>query len=150
MNLLKRLILPVAMSSFLFFSPISISAEKQSKEQYPNFYMYTGVGASIETSVSMLEKYGFIWKMKVGTGIDLSKDFRLEGVGRFSDKQASSLIKLNGFEGIAYYRLPLNENNKLYVGLGLTLLNIIDRKSTRLNSSHIPLSRMPSSAWKKK
>ena len=25
-----------------------------------------------------------------------------------------------------------------------------DRKSTRLNSSHIPLSRMPSSAWKKK
>src|ERR1051326_9295188 len=26
----------------------------------------------------------------------------------------------------------------------------IDRKSTRLNSSHIPLSRMPSSAWKKR
>ena len=26
------------------------------------------------------------------------------------------------------------------------MVNIIDRKSTRLNSSHIPLSRMPSSA----
>ena len=30
------------------------------------------------------------------------------------------------------------------------LKSILDRKSTRLNSSHIPLSRMPSSAWKKK
>ena len=27
-----------------------------------------------------------------------------------------------------------------------TYMKIIDRKSTRLNSSHIPLSRMPSSA----
>jgi len=27
---------------------------------------------------------------------------------------------------------------------------IIDRKSTRLNSSHVSESRMPSSAWKKK
>ena len=27
-----------------------------------------------------------------------------------------------------------------------TLLAVLDRKSTRLNSSHIPLSRMPSSA----
>ena len=26
----------------------------------------------------------------------------------------------------------------------------VDRKSTRLNSSHVALSRMPSSAWKKK
>ncbi len=29
-------------------------------------------------------------------------------------------------------------------------IEIIDRKSTRLNSSHLPTSRMPSSAWKKK
>ena len=27
-----------------------------------------------------------------------------------------------------------------------TFINLLDRKSTRLNSSHIPLSRMPSSA----
>ena len=31
-----------------------------------------------------------------------------------------------------------------YAGVGLT--GFSDRKSTRLNSSHIPLSRMPSSA----
>ena len=30
------------------------------------------------------------------------------------------------------------------------LIVFSDRKSTRLNSSHVALSRMPSSAWKKK
>ena len=34
----------------------------------------------------------------------------------------------------------------LDVLLGILLVFILDRKSTRLNSSHIPLSRMPSSA----
>ena len=35
-----------------------------------------------------------------------------------------------------------------YLGMGQhpTVIAAIDRKSTRLNSSHIPLSRMPSSA----
>ena len=32
------------------------------------------------------------------------------------------------------------------LGLFNTLVRPLDRKSTRLNSSHIPLSRMPSSA----
>ena len=32
----------------------------------------------------------------------------------------------------------------------LKLDELIDRKSTRLNSSHSSVSRMPSSAWKKK
>ena len=31
-------------------------------------------------------------------------------------------------------------------GMGVLLISATDRKSTRLNSSHIPLSRMPSSA----
>ena len=35
------------------------------------------------------------------------------------------------------------QDRSLFFGL---VLAIIDRKSTRLNSSHIPLSRMPSSA----
>ena len=35
-------------------------------------------------------------------------------------------------------------------GEGGNIVGAEDRKSTRLNSSHIPLSRMPSSAWKKK
>ena len=34
--------------------------------------------------------------------------------------------------------------------LGRWLPSLIDRKSTRLNSSHVRTSRMPSSAWKKK
>ena len=34
----------------------------------------------------------------------------------------------------------------IHVGTGGSHLGRVDRKSTRLNSSHIPLSRMPSSA----
>ena len=33
-----------------------------------------------------------------------------------------------------------------HAGIARTFQNVRDRKSTRLNSSHIPLSRMPSSA----
>ena len=48
-----------------------------------------------------------------------------------------------------YIRVPLSRINKLLNLLGEMVINKIkasDRKSTRLNSSHIPLSRMPSSA----
>ena len=34
----------------------------------------------------------------------------------------------------------------MLVIVGLSVFVVLDRKSTRLNSSHIPLSRMPSSA----
>ena len=40
------------------------------------------------------------------------------------------------------YETHLKEGGKMMI----TLAGAIDRKSTRLNSSHIPLSRMPSSA----
>ena len=51
-------------------------------------------------------------------------------------------------EGIASatgLRVGLKWPNDLVVG-GRKMAGILDRKSTRLNSSHIPLSRMPSSA----
>ena len=38
------------------------------------------------------------------------------------------------------------EQNGLFIVLDLVEGETLDRKSTRLNSSHIPLSRMPSSA----
>ena len=38
------------------------------------------------------------------------------------------------------------EKNTSLMGLYVSNGNFLDRKSTRLNSSHIPLSRMPSSA----
>ena len=36
--------------------------------------------------------------------------------------------------------------NPVYINTGNALLVVRDRKSTRLNSSHLKLSRMPSSA----
>ena len=41
------------------------------------------------------------------------------------------------------FRLPMSDN---FNRSGATRVNILDRKSTRLNSSHSTLSRMPSSA----
>ena len=41
------------------------------------------------------------------------------------------------------YFYPIQDT---YGGREITVTRITDRKSTRLNSSHIPLSRMPSSA----
>ena len=44
--------------------------------------------------------------------------------------------------------LALNNvaNVEKAMGPGNVTIEVVDRKSTRLNSSHIPLSRMPSSA----
>ena len=44
------------------------------------------------------------------------------------------------------FKIDLRYPEGAWVGAGEPLLYITDRKSTRLNSSHIPLSRMPSSA----
>ena len=41
---------------------------------------------------------------------------------------------------------PVTGAGSLSLSLASQSANLIDRKSTRLNSSHIPLSRMPSSA----
>mgnify|MGYP003347527809 CR=1 FL=1 len=40
----------------------------------------------------------------------------------------------------------LNDNGKLTSTFTLTYATLVDRKSTRLNSSHVSESRMPSSA----
>ena len=50
---------------------------------------------------------------------------------------------------VGVYDEPTEEKgvNKLYIGINAPYSFFrLDRKSTRLNSSHIPLSRMPSSA----
>ncbi len=42
--------------------------------------------------------------------------------------------------------LGVTDMRKGLDGLAMLVQEVLDRKSTRLNSSHIPLSRMPSSA----
>ena len=50
-----------------------------------------------------------------------------------------------GLRGSALEEI-INFTNESYRKKGLALFQKIDRKSTRLNSSHLKLSRMPSSA----
>ena len=65
-------------------------------------------------------------------------------------ENAKSLPKiyygLHFAEGVAEYKEPEVNNGQPYrIFVGEEVMKG-DRKSTRLNSSHIPLSRMPSSA----
>ena len=61
----------------------------------------------------------------------------------------TKLFESDGNKDSRYYInriIDLLEFNRMFGKTNQEILNKIDRKSTRLNSSHIPLSRMPSSA----
>ena len=49
-------------------------------------------------------------------------------------------------EAQQFIELNRSKNKKLDILKGKTQINLLDRKSTRLNSSHSSVSRMPSSA----
>ena len=59
------------------------------------------------------------------------------------DSGTKIMTKFDGAPSVVFGHNP--ENNKFFVA-SKSAWNKTDRKSTRLNSSHIPLSRMPSSA----
>ena len=63
----------------------------------------------------------------------------------FIEAAPENWVGLGGYWGDVFRRV--NERYPLILhGLSLSIGSPEDRKSTRLNSSHIPLSRMPSSA----
>ena len=59
---------------------------------------------------------------------------------------AQSLAGLTGIHKIQHVIIVMQENRSFDEYFGTYPGALGDRKSTRLNSSHIPLSRMPSSA----
>ena len=66
----------------------------------------------------------------------------------FTDGQNPISDGINAMSGL-FGQSPLGniDSNRLpQKELGLQVKDVLDRKSTRLNSSHIPLPRMPSSA----
>ena len=48
--------------------------------------------------------------------------------------------------GVRYWSMSSNRTPEVFWNTTVGSTTTLDRKSTRLNSSHIPLSRMPSSA----
>ena len=72
--------------------------------------------------------------------------FEVDGV------QFISKVKQNSEMGISISKVPVRIFQEMNIGAirscisNPSLMTREDRKSTRLNSSHIPLSRMPSSA----
>ena len=96
----------------------------------------------VEWSMEAAEKEGFdhfmqkeIWQQP----ISIKNSVR----GRIIEDEG--LVKLGGLESIEKKLRTIDR--LVIVGMGTARnAGLIDRKSTRLNSSHIPLSRMPSSA----
>ena len=90
----------------------------------------------------LAKKYGFIYEAKA-TEEDIKKDDSLK-IGDSIDK-FTDLLKPKGIcENCKYWKILISD---MHSGMCERWDDVvIDRKSTRLNSSHIPLSRMPSSA----
>ena len=84
---------------------------------------------------------------KIGDALPRREDLRLlRGRGRYSDDinaegQAYAVMVRSPH---AHARIKSVDSSEARSIPGV--LAVLDRKSTRLNSSHIPLSRMPSSA----
>ena len=91
---------------------------------------------------------GGVWDRKTFLGVELrNKKLGVLGMGRIGSEVAAR-AKAFGMEILAYDPFLTEERaDKLGVKLS-TVEDIVrkDRKSTRLNSSHIQKSRMPSSA----
>src|ERR1051326_5066495 len=83
-----------------------------------------GVGALIATAVVLFE-----WRLRI---VSLK---RLIG---------AVIGSITGIFGAYLFSVVIG--NAIQPGNTRSFLQLLDRKSTRLNSSHIPLSRMPSSA----
>ena len=81
--------------------------------------------------VRIMNDYGHIDNETPSFAISLLKEYRNYGIGTELMKQMLTKLKLEG-----YKQASLSEKK----------MNYADRKSTRLNSSHRSLSRMPSSA----
>lgn len=124
MGLIKKFLLPLALTSSLLLLPLHVFSEESQKKNQSNFYMGASIGPYIGTSRSMLKKYGFTWKFRGNVGLNLSKNFRLEGGYTFLNKEGSSTIVSGGLEAMAYYIFPFNEYVKFHTGGGLTLTGL--------------------------
>ena len=79
---------------------------------------------------------------------EVTKSFPKEEKYSLTDqiRRSSRSVPTNIAEAWSKRRYPKSFVNRLVDSDGETSETTVDRKSTRLNSSHIPLSRMPSSA----
>ena len=76
--------------------------------------------------------------------IQLAMDIRQHYLESINKEKTQAQV----LEGLVLYTANLLDQNRFILPLFMRAVDrsALDRKSTRLNSSHIPLSRMPSSA----
>ena len=74
----------------------------------------------------------------------------LQRISEYFNKLNKKLRKLEGFKGLEYFRIvEVGKDGMVHIhGIWNKYIDqkLLDRKSTRLNSSHTDISRMPSSA----
>ena len=100
--------------------------------------------------ITPLSEYKDDWMQERAEGSDFSDAYtrllilsRVNGHGDDNGIASSGASKLLSYDGRHWISRVLVERN---YSINLTALRLGDRKSTRLNSSHLDLSRMPSSA----
>ena len=107
-----------------------IDAFAEKLDNNPNFYLSDISGLTVSDS-NQLRRLCF------------GKDIRIEVVKNRLLKKAMEKAQDDYSE---IYDVLKGNTAVLFTEHGSVPAKLIDRKSTRLNSSHIPLSRMPSSA----
>src|ERR1051326_231267 len=80
-----------------------------------------------------------VYHLNIGQPDIETPETMLNAIKNFSLK----VVEYSHSAGIESYRRKLAEYYKKH-NINIDYTDILDRKSTRLNSSHIPLSRMPS------
>ena len=115
----------------------------QSWTRYARFHIPKSISGRDDTIIQI--PWGFGLGAFAATGAQLAA--AMSGNGSFGDAlwNTSTQISLDSFIPIPVSRMDVRDDPVAFVVDSVTP-NALDRKSTRLNSSHIPLSRMPSSA----
>ena len=102
--------------------------------------------ADIVQKIDVFEERFVSLKTDMGNKVDSSaSNIKSELEGKFNKKIDESQKETQDYTRLMTNPLRINLPN-FALWLMVTAVFMLDRKSTRLNSSHIPLSRMPSSA----
>ena len=129
-------------------------------QDYPNLEYFIVDGGSTDNSVDIIREYEdridwWVSEKDKGQSDAINKGFKRASGELLCWVNSDDVLLSDCLSKVAYRYInngkpELIHTNFLYMdqnGIITRMIRIpIDRKSTRLNSSHIPLSRMPSSA----
>ena len=153
-GVLKARTIPEAFVCILLVKVLRLKNESSSESISDTQFIgcHTNINSLFGASVSHSDKF-LLWSLFLMWTCFFVLGQGLGYLRRFSSVEAANFIKFARSCNCRHY----SEKQPKFCCLvtfdiivKYTHTNVTDRKSTRLNSSHVKRSRMPSSAWKKK